>query len=100
MANKKNIDELLAEAESTQIQELKKDNLKLLKQLDKAKLALFIALDGPFHTILFLRLESLVDVDNIAILPSALNIKIVVGPVTIFIIFEKFASVESINLLP
>jgi hypothetical protein len=37
MANKKNIDELLAAAESTQIQELKKDNLKLLKQLDKAK---------------------------------------------------------------
>ena len=37
MANKKNIDELLAAAESSQIQELKKDNLKLLKQLDKAK---------------------------------------------------------------
>jgi len=38
MANKKpNIDEILAEAESKQIQELKKDNLKLLKQLDKAK---------------------------------------------------------------
>ena len=33
----KNIDDLLAEAESKQIQELKKDNLKLLKQLDKAK---------------------------------------------------------------
>ena len=28
---KKNIDDLLAEAESKQIQELKKDNLKLLK---------------------------------------------------------------------
>jgi len=33
----KSIDDLLAEAESKQIQELKKDNLKLLKQLDKAK---------------------------------------------------------------
>ena len=31
------IDKLLAEAESKQIQDLKKDNLRLLKQLDKAK---------------------------------------------------------------
>ena len=36
--NKKvNIDELIAEAESTKIQELKADNLKLLKQVDKLK---------------------------------------------------------------
>ncbi len=32
-----NIDDILAEAESKQIQDLKKDNLRLLKQLDKAK---------------------------------------------------------------
>ena len=32
-----NIEDILAEAESKQIQDLKKDNLKLLKQLDKAK---------------------------------------------------------------
>jgi|TARA_R100000808_G_C2155033_1_gene166670 hypothetical protein len=33
----KNIDDILAEAESKQIQDLKADNIKLLKQLDKAK---------------------------------------------------------------
>ena len=33
----KDIDKLLAEAESKQIQALKTDNIKLLKQLDKAK---------------------------------------------------------------
>ena len=39
MANKKekDIDELFAEAESRKIQELKADNLRILKQLDKAK---------------------------------------------------------------
>ena len=39
MANKKkkDIDELFAEAESQKIQELKADNLRILKQLDKAK---------------------------------------------------------------
>ena len=36
MANK-NIDKLIAEAESNKIQELKADNLKLLRQLEKAK---------------------------------------------------------------
>ena len=37
--NKKvNIDELIAEAESTKIQELKADNLKLLKQVDSLKI--------------------------------------------------------------
>jgi len=35
--NNKDIDKLIAEAESVKIQELKSDNLKLLKQLDKAK---------------------------------------------------------------
>ena len=37
MSNKKDIDKLFLEAESKQIQELKADNLKLLRQLDKAK---------------------------------------------------------------
>ena len=39
MANKKpkDVDKLIAEAESATIQALKADNLKLLKQLDKAK---------------------------------------------------------------
>ena len=36
MANK-DIDKLIAEAESSKIQELKADNLKLLRQLEKAK---------------------------------------------------------------
>tara|TARA_R110002012_G_scaffold138830_1_gene295714 strand:- start:333 stop:1391 length:1059 start_codon:yes stop_codon:yes gene_type:complete len=36
-SNKDNIDELFAEAESLKIQQLKADNLRLLKQLDKAK---------------------------------------------------------------
>ena len=35
--SKKDIDELLLEAESNKIQQLKADNLKLLRQLDKAK---------------------------------------------------------------
>ena len=35
--NKKETDKLIAEAESYKIQELKKDNLRLLKQLEKAK---------------------------------------------------------------
>jgi len=33
----KDVDKLIAEAESLKIQELKADNLKLLKQLDRAK---------------------------------------------------------------
>ena len=33
MSNKKKVEELLAEAESIKIQELKADNLKLLRQL-------------------------------------------------------------------
>ena len=37
MSNKKKVEELLAEAESKKIQELKADNLKLLRQLEKAK---------------------------------------------------------------
>ncbi len=37
MPSKKEIEQLLAEAESIKIQELKKDNLKLLRQLEKAK---------------------------------------------------------------
>ena len=37
MASKKTLEELLAQAESTQIHELKQTNLKLLKQLEKAK---------------------------------------------------------------
>ena len=37
MSNKKKVEELLAEAESKKIQELKTDNLKLLRQLEKAK---------------------------------------------------------------
>ena len=37
MTSKDNIDEPFAEAESLKIQALKADNLRLLKQLDKAK---------------------------------------------------------------
>ena len=37
MANKKNIEKLLLEAESQEIRDLKADNLRLLKQLEKAK---------------------------------------------------------------
>jgi len=37
MPNNKDIEKLLAEAESIKIQELKADNLKLLKSLEKAK---------------------------------------------------------------
>jgi len=37
MPTNKDIDELFAEAESVKIQQLKADNLRLLKQLDKAK---------------------------------------------------------------
>ena len=37
MANNKEIEKLLAEAESSKIRELKADNLRLLRQLEKAK---------------------------------------------------------------